>query len=523
MPSPGNADNVPTMTPQAAPAAQQPSPPENSDQAAAADRSEAAKTPALTTVISATTSSSTVSATTSSPASVENSMPAASALSLEAPSKAVYDGGTPEGGAIAKSQRNVIPQKALANQTAELSNTVPEESDFRRVIGDGISGELARFLDDKLRLLVWSRATSDAPIVFGAQLDEAKVIDALKTSFQIPELTPDTSYGKRDYCVAILDDTGKPVAQSDPFTAPDWKRPFVSTEIGEALPHWEAALYITNPARLGQAARTLRITIALIVLILITAIIAGGSLIAADVRRQVRLAQQKTDFVSNVSHELKTPLTSIRMFADLLAEKRVPDEERQSAYLRIIAAEAARLTRLINNVLDFARLEKGKPPGERHACDLVDIVRDVTETCAPHLEAESIAFRLEIEADTLPIRADRDALAQIILNLVSNAEKYGGRDILVRVRQQETPGHGALGCVDVLDRGPGIPPKDVKTIFEPFHRLDDSLASGVPGSGLGLTLARRMARAHGGDVTYSARSGGGSCFTLTVPLENGAA
>jgi len=202
----------------------------------------------------------------------------------------------------------------------------------------------------------------------------------------------------------------------------------------------------------------------------------------------------------------------------LLAEKRVPDEERQATYLRIISAESARLTRLINNVLDFARLERGAPPGEHHACDLVDAVRDVVETCQPHLETAGIAFRSEIEAESLPIIGDRDALAQIILNLVSNAEKYGGNDILVRVRRQEIPS-GALGCVDVLDRGSGIPPKDVKTIFEAFHRLDDSLSSGIPGSGLGLTLARRMARGHGGDVTYSPRAGGGSCFTLSVPLK----
>jgi signal transduction histidine kinase len=422
-----------------------------------------------------------------------------------------------------KIQRNVIPQQMLARDSAAISSTVPEESDFRRVIGAETNGELARFLEDKMRLLVWMHPSADAPIVFGAQLDQARLVEALKSCFQIAELQNaerSSSFSSRtrsQYCVAILDDNGRVAASSiDGFTA-DWKHPFVATEIGEVLPHWEAALYLVDPQQFSRAARTLKLTFGLIVLLLVAAIVSGGSLIAADVRRQVRLAQQKTDFVSNVSHELKTPLTSIRMFADLLAEKRVPDEERQATYLRIIAAEAARLTRLINNVLDFARLEKGAPHGEHAACDLVEAVRDVTETCAPHLEAAGIAFRCEIETDALPIRGDRDALAQIILNLVSNAEKYGGGDILVRVRRQEIAS-GALGCVDVLDRGAGIPARQVKTIFEPFHRLDDSLASGIPGSGLGLTLARRMARAHGGDVTYSARAGGGSCFTLAVPL-----
>jgi signal transduction histidine kinase len=421
---------------------------------------------------------------------------------------------------FAKIQRQVIPQQMLTRDTASLSNTVPEESDFRRVIGNETSGELARFLKDKMRLMVWSHATPDAPIVFGAQLDPAKVIETLKRSLQIAELAPD-SYARSsngDICVAILDDTGKPVALSRPDFKGDWKHPFVATEIGEVLPHWEATLYLVDPQAISRAARTLQLTFGLIVLLLVAAIVAGGSLIAADVRRQVRLAQQKTDFVSNVSHELKTPLTSIRMFADLLAEKRVPDEERQATYLRIIAAEASRLTRLINNVLDFARLERGAPPGEPRPCDLVEAVRDVVETCGPHLEASGISFQCEIEAESLPVKGDRDALAQIILNLISNAEKYGGQDILVRVRRQETAA-GALGCVDVLDRGAGIPAKEAKTIFEPFHRLDDSLSSGIPGSGLGLTLARRMARADGGDVTYSPRAGGGSCFTLSIPLQ----
>jgi signal transduction histidine kinase len=284
------------------------------------------------------------------------------------------------------------------------------------------------------------------------------------------------------------------------------------------LPHWEAALYLLDPQQLSRSASTLRLTLGSIVLTLVAAILFGGWFMSADVRRQMRLAQQKTDFVSNVSHELKTPLTSIRMFADMLADGRVAEPDRQTNYLRIISAESARLTRLINNVLDFARMERGAASGERRACDLVEVVREVVNTCRPHLETVGIPLALDIKVDTLPLIGDRDALAQIILNLLSNAEKYGGHEILVTVRYQTTPGSPGTGCVDVLDRGPGIPPKKTDAIFQPFHRLDDSLASGVSGSGLGLTLARRMAKAHQGNVIYSPRPGGGSCFTLTVPL-----
>jgi|SRR5579859_224499 len=414
-------------------------------------------------------------------------------------------------------QRQVVPQKNFAPQQSNVSTTVPAESDFRRVIGAETTGALARFLEDKLRLMVWYRPPGAGRLVFGAQISQPNLVQSLKPLVE----SADLGYGgTANYCLAILDDRGAPVAVSRAGFRADWKHPFVATEIGEALPHWEAALYLVDPQQINRSASTLQLTLASIVLTLIAAIVLGGWLMAADVRRKIRMAQQKTDFVSNVSHELKTPLTSIRMFADMLAEGRVAEPERQTNYLRIISAESARLTRLINNVLDFARMERGAPSGERRSCDLVEIVREVVDTCRPHLETVGVALAFEIEnkVETLPLVADRDALAQVILNLLSNAEKYGRHEILVRVRWEKQPGSFRSGCVDVLDRGPGIPAKKLDAIFQPFHRLDDSLASGVSGSGLGLTLARRMARDNGGDITYSPRAGGGSCFTLTLPL-----
>lgn len=463
-------------------------------------------------------------AAASAPTTAAPSTVTASTVSMAAPTDSSPSSGelaqAPLAQRISQATRNVAPQNAINASANVLSNTVPLDSDFRRLIGSNTSGVLARFLENTLHVMVWYRPAATDNLVFGAQLDQARVLERLQAVLQVPEFTqPGGSLGTGavHYCLVLLDDTGKPVARSLPGFQADWKHPFVATEIGDALPHWEAALYLTDPGQITKSANTLRLTISLIVVLLVVAIVAGGSLIANDVRRQMRLAQRKTDFVSNVSHELKTPLTSIRMFADLLAEGRVAEPERQATYLKIIAAESARLTRLINNVLDFARLERGAPDGERGPCDLAEIARDVVETCLPHLEANGQSLTCEIEAETLPVLGDRDALAQVILNLISNAEKYGGGEILVRVRRQETPG-GVLGCIDVLDRGPGIPPRQVEAIFLPFHRLHDSLSSGIPGSGLGLTLARRMARAHRGNITYAARAGGGSCFTLAVPV-----
>ena len=420
-------------------------------------------------------------------------------------------------------QRQVVPQKNFLPQQSTVSTAVPAESDFRRVIGTESTGALARFLEDKLRLMVWYRPSTAGSLIFGAQISQPNLIRSLQPLLQSPDLHRNAD---ATYCLALLDDRGNPVALSKAGFKADWKHPFVATEIGEALPHWEAALYLVDPQQINRSASTLKLTLGFVVLALIAAILLGGWLMAADVRRKMLLAQQKTDFVSNVSHELKTPLTSIRMFADMLAEGRVAEPDRQANYLRIISAESARLTRLINNVLDFARMERGAASGERRSCDLVEIVREVIDTCRPHLETVGVALGFEITldntAEALPLIADRDALAQVVLNLLSNAEKYGGHEILVRVRWGKAAGPFGSGCVDVLDRGPGIPPKKLDAIFQPFHRLDDSLASGVSGSGLGLTLARRMARDNGGDVTYSPRAGGGSCFTLTVPLSTAA-
>jgi signal transduction histidine kinase len=275
------------------------------------------------------------------------------------------------------------------------------------------------------------------------------------------------------------------------------------------------AVYLLNPAQLGHSARTARLAVGLLTALLLLAIAVGSWLIVADLRRQLILARQKTDFVSNVSHELKTPLTSIRMFSEMLAEGRVQGEDKRRHFLGIITAETARLTRLINNVLDFARLERGEMKYQFELCDLAGLARDTIESYRPHLETNGFTLKLQMPAQPATVRGDRDALAQVLVNLLSNAEKYSGegKEIDVQV------GLGSESIeIKVLDRGPGVPRGCEERIFAQFYRAHDSLASGVQGSGLGLTLARQIARAHGGEVTYEPRDGGGSCFVLRLPV-----
>jgi len=413
--------------------------------------------------------------------------------------------------------RNVSPQQqslpASKEQMQSFSKIAASEAEFCQLMGTASDGMLARFVDNKLNVLFWYRRPENPQYVFGAQLSIPRLVEKLKLALE--KLAPSL---RDEVCVALLDDSARPVALSHPGFRTAWKRPFVATEIGETLPHWEVALYLLDPAKLTRSARTLKFTLGAVIALLVLAIGIGSWLIVADLNRQLTLARQKTDFVSNVSHELKTPLTSIRMFSELLAEGRVNDPVKQRSYLSIITAETARLSRLINNVLDFARIERGEKKYHFQTCDLNNLLRDTAETYRPHLEANGFQFDCELPESPLLVNGDRDALAQVIVNLFSNAEKYSDsrKEISVHLEQQTNP----LPHVElkVLDRGLGVPGGSEEKIFEQFYRAHDSLSSGIQGSGLGLTLARQIARAHGGEVVYEPREGGGSCFTLRLPL-----
>lgn len=416
--------------------------------------------------------------------------------------------------------RNVVPQQQSAmtqdaNGGQNFSKVSSSEAEFRQLVGDSSEGMVARFLENKLTLLLWYRSPRDTNLIFGAEMSLPRLKEGLKP------VTDELDHALReDVAVALLDENARPVSITPAGFQANWKHPFVATELGEGLPHWELAVYLLNPAKLAESARTLKLTLGLLIVVLLLAICAGGWLIVSDLNRHLTLARQKTDFVSNVSHELKTPLTSIRMFSELLADGRVGEAEKQKSYLHIIAAEASRLSRLINNVLDFSRMERGEKKYEFQKCDITALVRETVETYRPHLEANGFQVRCEGTDAGITVNGDRDALAQVVVNLLSNAEKYsdGRKEIGVQINQAHEP----LPYVEarVMDRGTGVPRGCGEKIFDKFYRAHDSLSSGIQGSGLGLTLARQIARSHGGDVVYQSRDGGGSCFILRLPVAN---
>ena len=184
-------------------------------------------------------------------------------------------------------------------------------------------------------------------------------------------------------------------------------------------------------------------------------------------------------------------------------------------YLRTIGRETQRLARLVNNALDFSRLEQGRKKYAREPLDLAAELARLLDTHAPRLAEAGMTLRRELPAGALPVTADRDALEQIVLNLLDNAAKYAadGREVTVAL----TPRSGGGAEVRVADRGPGVPTEHRERIFEKFHRVDDALTAEKTGAGLGLSIARQLARGLGGGLRYVPRSGGGAEFILVLP------
>ena len=393
--------------------------------------------------------------------------------------------------------RNVAPQRLPEQAAVEpRSQLMIATADFQALTSDSSEGIVTRFIQDRLEIFFWVRPADAPRMIFGCLVNVDALADVWPRAFAQSASRGDAP----EFVLALLNDKARPVATLPPNdTSRDWKRPFVASEIGEALPHWEAALYLQRPQQLQENARNIRRTLISLIAAAIGAIAFGGWIVVNDARRQLALAQKKTDFVSNVSHELKTPLTSIRMFAELMQSGN-PAPEKRAQYLRIIMAEAERLTRLINNVLDFARMERKQKRYDLRPLDLHALLARTWEGHELHLRENGFSTRWQAAPPPYRVVGDEDALAQIIVNLLSNAEKYSGERKEVELHSYVD---GGSVFVSVLDRGSGVPAGEEAKIFEAFYRAHDSLASGIQGSGLGLTLAQRIAREHGGEIILS--------------------
>jgi len=312
--------------------------------------------------------------------------------------------------------------------------------------------------------------------------------------------------------IAVLDREGRTVYSRAPIG--DAQR-VLSVQFRDTLPDWRLAVYQTPGASPRQAVQRQVMFFTGALGVLVAVIVAGIVTTWRLMRRETEMARLKSDFVANVSHDLKTPLSVIRMFGETLEMGRVTDEGRRQEYYRVITREGERLTRLIDNVLDFSRIEGGRQTYRMTPTSVEPLVRGTLETFAYPLAQQGFKVEVSVAPDLPEVAMDADAVGQALANLIDNAIKYSADDRALTVDARVVDGQLVIA---VTDRGLGIAPEEQAKIFEKFYRVGRSDTQGRRGSGVGLALVRHIAEAHGGDVTVESAPGEGSRFSLRLPL-----
>ncbi len=386
-------------------------------------------------------------------------------------------------------------EPALPNKPAALDPTV---ASFKKK-----SGWIPWFAGNRLFILGWVKPWQGGP-VYGVELEMMTLLSRLIADFPVLPV-PDTAWALVDGSRQILHQSGDiPV---------DWnKKPDVTLSLSRRLPHWQIVGFLDGHNL--NAGKGFFIISGILLAIFVIAIVSGAVLLTRQAHLSRKEGMEKSSFVSSVSHELKTPLTSIRMYGELLQSKRVTDQKKQEHYLSVIVTESQRLTRLVNNVLDFGRLEEGRKQYYLESFDLGEFLNGFVDAHAIRIKGSGLTVRVSLPDKSMLVTTDRDALEQVILNLVDNALKYASDGEMVDfiLNGQEEGFYDLKLC----DRGPGIPPAHRLRIFEKFHRIDNSLTSSRPGSGLGLSIARRILRDLGGDLLFEPGKNGGSCFIARI-------
>ena len=356
---------------------------------------------------------------------------------------------------------------------------------------------------DGLQLLYWWR--TDEGLIYGVEINRVRLLA------EIIGALPDTPEDELEHSlgVQLLNESGHLLYQwgivddSAPFT--------VSIPLSAPLGAWslqaQMPVYHSKPAGQILDLRTVLTCLALILMAL-------GLYFYRESTRELREAAQRVNFVNHVSHELKTPLTNIRMYAELLDESLEAKDEKERHRLGVILSESQRLSRLIANVLTFNRKQKSGLSLHPKLVNVDALIQQVLKHFESSFEHHGIRVELALDAGE-EVNIDSDITEQIIGNLLSNVEKYArsGCDLTIRSSQ-----HPDRIEVSVEDSGSGIPANEAKSVFEPFYRVRNDLTEGVAGTGIGLSIARDLARLHGGDLVLSP-SEKGAHFSLSLATQ----
>ncbi|HEY3595662.1 MAG TPA: HAMP domain-containing sensor histidine kinase, partial [Polyangiaceae bacterium] len=392
----------------------------------------------------------------------------------------------------------------------------PDDDAFRRLLEQRIFPDLSLGPPyDELRhlhkvyggqsyLLSYSlRTNAQRPYLVVAWHDVPRIVHEM-----LPRLFPDAAGSSR---VNVIDEDGR-VVFGPPLRGGDFTvgRPFPTT-----LYNWRLQVTLTSAQELGARVERRRLLEMSMVGLSCVAVLAGLAVVIVAAERERRLSALKSDFVANVSHELKTPLSLVRMFGELLLSGRVASDDKRREYLQIIVNESERLTALIENVLDFAKFERGKSAFEFRTGSVSQAVIRAVEVYRYRAEREEVEISVTVDPLLPDTLVDERALELVVMNFLDNALKYAkdGKRIAVEVRSGDE-----VIEVRVSDRGPGVPAPERRRIFERFVRGETGREQQVRGSGIGLALVKHIAESHGGQTWVDSEVGRGSTFVVTIPV-----
>ena len=249
----------------------------------------------------------------------------------------------------------------------------------------------------------------------------------------------------------------------------------------------------------------------ILILVLSVLLIGAGIIVFINIKKEIELSQLKADFVSNVSHEIKTPLALISMFAETLEKGRVKTEEKKNEYYSIIIQETGRLGKIVNKILSFSKIEAGKRLYNLTETDLNKVVENVYSTYKFHLNNNGFDFNYDLQPNLPIVKADEEAISEALINLIDNAVKYSGNNKSIKLT---TSSKNNLVILSVEDKGIGISEKDKKKIFDKFFRVQSGDVYNSKGTGLGLTIVKHIMDAHNGKIELDSQLGKGSTFRL---------
>lgn len=425
------------------------------------------------------------------------------------------------------------PHKLDQQNSASSSNQSNKSDKFNKLLPG--HGWFTWYWGRGLNVIFWRRDSNGR--VIGVELDRTRLMaDVIG---RLPDTAPliSKSYKGRmskssmqqkttALRMALIDANGDVVYQWGTYEPPKNTVPRVSRALSAPMSSWRLDYFMPEDLSGASLQTGFLINLAVGLTVVVVVLISLGFYFYQESSRELREASQRVTFVNQVSHELKTPLTNIRMYAELLEGVLDEEDEREQKgrrHTEIIIDESRRLSRLIANILTFSRRRRGKLTLYKKDGVIDEVIERVLQQFRPSLESKGINVSFSGDA-AMTVCFDADAFEQILGNLFSNVEKYaatgGTMEVSSCLETSRKKGNRAVrAIIAVSDRGPGVPKKQREKIFAPFTRLNNSLTEGVSGAGIGLALSRDLARLHGGDLQLKPTKEQGATFELLLRIE----